>query len=663
VGDLPLRNDDRLWRDLGAAGAMSPIVIGSDGRASNNWRPLVARILGFLAAVTLLLAHAQAQTSPAQMGITPTTVPEVLQVLDKTKTWVTIGTVDSGTHTFSGGGNRNITNVLRGNSSAVWTASFHAGVTDLNGKFLGGTEGRQFATKNEGQPIAQLFLATGYWMDQPGAEGPQNAQVLVLNGPEREGNAWQEEVNFGATGLPNYVTADGSTSYCPTDNHVCSLVTSALADLNWQWDNNQNPVTVQTMVASTWWQGTSSITCPGQTPVYVFTKNNTPSDLHWYQTLLGCDTATSGAPQVRAFGVHTDQVLLPTVPTQWAFAGEAPTGIFTGQLSHSRTATLNPIIWNTGLSNVEWKASSYVGPACTAQTRVMGFAEIKGSDNILRIYMSACFNVYVRIDGNQATCLPDQVLVGGVCQQRWKLYWTNPNPADGTGTNGSSQSGMRALTAVPAEGVMLIGAEGGAPQFYYAIKPYPACATPTDLTCATAEYGVFAGTQAGTGLPNGPAGQGPIGNTVAVYNNFVPLYDENGVVHYIAPQSTYVTSPITSMPPSYTFMYLGGTGSGKKIAEGIYTFRNSAGRYNFAFVPQLFSTPMNGVRDMIASPFADDCGYYGVNVLNCAVYATGNDADGSSLYYWCKANPCPTPIPYVPMHNLAWAARLGYPGP
>ena len=60
---------------------------------------------------TLLMSSASvsAQTQPAQMGITPTTTPEVLQTLDNTKTWVPIGTVDSTTHKFSvvggGGGN------------------------------------------------------------------------------------------------------------------------------------------------------------------------------------------------------------------------------------------------------------------------------------------------------------------------------------------------------------------------------------------------------------------------------------------------------------------------------------------------------------------------------------------------------------------------------
>ena len=55
-----------------------------------------------VAAFALLLPSAAlAQTSPAKMGIASTTVPEVLQVLDNTDAWVSIGTVDSTAHTFS----------------------------------------------------------------------------------------------------------------------------------------------------------------------------------------------------------------------------------------------------------------------------------------------------------------------------------------------------------------------------------------------------------------------------------------------------------------------------------------------------------------------------------------------------------------------------------
>ena len=62
----------------------------------------ILAIFGF----SLFVTAAAAQTQPAQMGITPTTTPEVLQTLDNTKTWVPLGTVDSSTHKFSvvGGG-------------------------------------------------------------------------------------------------------------------------------------------------------------------------------------------------------------------------------------------------------------------------------------------------------------------------------------------------------------------------------------------------------------------------------------------------------------------------------------------------------------------------------------------------------------------------------
>jgi hypothetical protein len=50
-----------------------------------------------------LAGHALAQVSPAQMGITPTTVPEVVQVLDNTNTWVPIGSIDAN-HNFTPAG-------------------------------------------------------------------------------------------------------------------------------------------------------------------------------------------------------------------------------------------------------------------------------------------------------------------------------------------------------------------------------------------------------------------------------------------------------------------------------------------------------------------------------------------------------------------------------
>ena len=633
------------------------------------------KALYFLGAAALMLAqaHAQSTTSPAQMGMTPNGSLQTLQTLDNTKTWVPLGTVNPLQHTFSLNGSQaaggGMTGLLTGNGAPNWTASFAPGgmCGQSNGGspvFCGGTEARQFAVKNAYQlpgpsgPSTgeQLFVGNSYWADNPGPEGQQNAQILVLNGPEREGNAWLQDVNLGATGLPTYVGAAGATSYCPTDDPVCALAVSALQTINWQWDNNQNAVNVQTLVASSWWKPSSTIVCPGATPVYVWTKNNTLSDLYWYQTLLACDTGTpgQGTPQVRAFGVHTDQVLLhQTTPLQMQqiFAGEGPSGIFQGQLSHLRGAGNTPIIWNTGLPNLEWNSANYSGPICNAQTRVMGLAEATGSDGVLRIYMQACFQVFVRIDGSGAGCNADQVMVASVCQQRWQLYWTDPNPSE-LPANGGSMSGLRGLTAIPVENILLTGSEGSAPQNFYAIQPYPACVT-SPATCYTAEYNVYSGTNAGTGGMT-------VGNTVAPYNSFPQVYDDQGHPHYVAPQSSYITAFTANMIPPFTFMFLSSGASGKKLAEAIYTFRNSAGRYNFVALPQLFAQPMNGIRDMVLSPFQDDCGYYGTNILTCAVYAAGGDMDGAGAYYWCKANPCPSSPPFVPTHNNGWVARGGF---
>jgi hypothetical protein len=61
---------------------------------------MLRRLLIAIALIQLSIVGVMAQSVPASMGITPTTVPEVLQVLDNTKTWVTIGTVDPTAHAF-----------------------------------------------------------------------------------------------------------------------------------------------------------------------------------------------------------------------------------------------------------------------------------------------------------------------------------------------------------------------------------------------------------------------------------------------------------------------------------------------------------------------------------------------------------------------------------
>jgi hypothetical protein len=545
---------------------------------------------------------------------------------------------------------------LLGGSGETWTPSFTAGGLDPNSVFVGGTEGRNFAVLRANTASATLFWGNGYWEDTPGGEGAQNAQVLSLATPEALGGQWTQDVNFG--------------SFCPADNLVCALATADLQTLTWAWDAGGNAVTVSTLVASTWWEGTSALVgCASpNTPVNVYVKNN--ADLLWYQTQLTCDPGVgAGTPQVRSFGIHTDQVIVSPQTEQYAFAGEASTGIFSGQLAVTRSAGNNLITWN---SNPEWKSSNYSGPPCTNQIRIMGFAEVTGTDGVTREYMTACFSVYVRVDGLQSSCNSDQVFINGtgLCQQRWQLAWSDPTP-------GTSESGLRGLTEVVSAGaqVLLTGAEGTSPIKLWRIPPientgsFSDCGfivngvvTPASIpaTCGTSEANVnnFAGSASG-GMT--------IGNTVAPYNRFSLAYDQTNTGRRLIGISSYITAPSSTVPPysNYTFLRLGGTGSGKKWAEGLYLFRTSSGNYNLITMPQVFSTPMNGVRDIIPSPWPSECGYppqaTGVsNPYNCALYATGYDADGASEYYWCNPPPCPTSPPFVPTHNTAWIARYGY---
>src|SRR5438046_10648643 len=61
--------------------------------------------------------------------------------------------------------------------------SYAAGSHDEAGHFLGGTEMRLLVAHG-----GRLYGGNGYWEDRPGAEGPQGAQILVLDSP---GGGWR----------------------------------------------------------------------------------------------------------------------------------------------------------------------------------------------------------------------------------------------------------------------------------------------------------------------------------------------------------------------------------------------------------------------------------------------------------------------------------------
>src|SRR6266567_1809702 len=73
-------------------------------------------------------------------------------------------------------------------SEGEFELSFAAGSRDSAGNFLGGTVVR-LLTGHGGR----LYAGNGYWEDRPGPEGPQGAQILVL---DRPGGRWRVDHAF-----------------------------------------------------------------------------------------------------------------------------------------------------------------------------------------------------------------------------------------------------------------------------------------------------------------------------------------------------------------------------------------------------------------------------------------------------------------------------------
>src|SRR6516162_6752614 len=75
------------------------------------------------------------------------------------------------------------TSVAQGSQDA-FAVSFMAGSRDDTGRFMGGTEMRVLTAH-----AGRLYAGNGYWEDQPGPEGPQGAQILVLDRRVRGGGS------------------------------------------------------------------------------------------------------------------------------------------------------------------------------------------------------------------------------------------------------------------------------------------------------------------------------------------------------------------------------------------------------------------------------------------------------------------------------------------
>jgi hypothetical protein len=173
--------------------------------------------------------------------------------------------------------------------------SYAAGSRDEAGRFAGGTEMR-LLTPHGGR----LYAGNGYWEDRPGPEGPQGAQILVLDAP---GGRWRVDHAFEER-LPNGRWRD--------------LAVGALTEAVFATDGAGRtlPRPIPLLLASTW-----DLTGASR----VFTRDDATGT--WGAVTLAQDRpAPDFLPQIRSFASHRDRV----TGVDHVFAGETPRGIFAG---------------------------------------------------------------------------------------------------------------------------------------------------------------------------------------------------------------------------------------------------------------------------------------------------------------------------------------------
>jgi hypothetical protein len=154
--------------------------------------------------------------------------------------------------------------------------SFAAGSRDSAGNFLGGTEVRLLTGHG-----SKLYAGNGYWEDRPGPEGPQGAQILVL---DESGARWRVDHSFD----------ERMPSGRPRD-----LAISALSEVSFATDGAgaRLPTPVWLLIASTW-------DLTGTTRVF----SHDDATGAWTAVILAEDRpAPEFLPQVRSFGSHRDR--------------------------------------------------------------------------------------------------------------------------------------------------------------------------------------------------------------------------------------------------------------------------------------------------------------------------------------------------------------------
>jgi hypothetical protein len=284
-------------------------------------------------------------------------------------------------------------------SEGAFRISFVAGSRNGSGRFMGGTELRILADHD-----GRLFAGNGYWEDRPGLDGPQGAQILILDGPNAQ---WRVDHAFDER-MPN--------------GRARNLAVSALTEVSFATDSTgaRLPKPVSILIASTWeLTGTTR----------VFARNDTTGD--WDATTLAQDRPMPDfLPQVRSFGAHRDR----ETGIDHAFAGQDPRGIFRG--SYDATAA-GWIRWSDTPELDIARIDTTTFPGLGRRLRISSFAECNG-----RLYAAIGQQIYERIDGREP---------------RWRLAYTNPHPAH-------SETGLRGLTAItnPTGGQTLLATIEGA---------------------------------------------------------------------------------------------------------------------------------------------------------------------------------------------------------
>ena len=287
--------------------------------------------------------------------------------------------------------------------------SFAAGSLDSAGHFIGGTEVR-FLIGHDGK----LYAGNGYWEDRPGPEGPQGAQILVLDG---SGAPWRLDHSFN----------ERMPSGRPRD-----LAISALSEVSFATDGTGARLSkeVSLLIASTW-------DLSGTTRVF---SRDDATDVWTAVTLAEDRPRVDFLPQVRTFGTHRDQ----QTGIDLVFAGQNPRGVFSGGYDPNVPGRIR---WGTAPELDISRIPTSTFPGLAGRLRVSSFAECNG-----RLYAAIGQQIYERVDG---------------VAPHWRLVYTNSHP-------GRSETGLRGLTAVPApsaNGELLLGAVEGDPARIIRVDP------------------------------------------------------------------------------------------------------------------------------------------------------------------------------------------------